>query len=75
MQEADRGDEEVIGTILQSWACRETEVWECLSLLRALKAVLDDQTPSGQSWLKRMHRSDINGMIRKAGPAACMRPV
>lgn len=75
MQEADKGDEEVIGTILQSWACRETEVWECLSLLRALKAVLDDQTPSGQSWLKRMHGSDINGMIRKAGPAACMRPV
>ena len=67
LHEAGGGDEDAVSALLKSWAGRETEVWECLSLLRALKQVLDDQSASGRSWLitHRRHHELI-----KAGPDA-----
>ena len=72
LHEAGGGDEDAVSALLKSWADRETEVWECLSLLQALNQVLDDQSASGRSWLIQAHRHDITSLIEAAGPDACM---
>jgi len=57
------GDDDVLALLLQGWEGRDTKTWESLSILRAVREVLEEQSPSGRAWLKQAHRGTIDALI------------